>query len=149
MTVAKVDIKIGALSFAGEGDKEWLAKQLDKLIQHAPGLLNVAPVENQNSGGGVEKGAALSGKVGTLAAFLIAKKAKDSQPVKFLATAAWLHAKGNKRLLTKQISKALDENNQGRLSNPADCLIKNTTKGYCERSGKEFYVTDEGLKSLG
>ena len=69
--------------------------------------------------------------------------------MKFLATAAWLHAKGSKRLTTADVSKALDDNNQGKLTNASDSLAKNVKKGYCEKSGRQFYVTDEGTKSAG
>jgi hypothetical protein len=154
MTTAKVDIKIGQLSFAGEGDKEWLAKQLDKLIQHAPTLLRLSPdIESHSevrtaSRDGDHK-TAPAGKAGTLAAFLTARGAKTKDNRKFLATAAWLHDKGHSRLTAADVTKALDENSQGKVTNPALVLSRHISKGHCERSGSQFYVTDEGRKSLG
>jgi hypothetical protein len=47
------------------------------------------------------------------------------------------------------ITKALSDNQQGKLGNPGDCLNKNVKKGFCEKEGKEFYVTEEGFTSLG
>lgn len=148
MTTAKVDIKIGALSFAGEGDKEWLSKQLDKLIQHAPALLQITPQQEGGGGGGNDHQLPGNGNAGTLAAFLTARNAKAKDVKKFLGAAAWLHAKGTKRLTPAQVTKALDENSQGKVANPALVLKRLVAKGHCERSGNEFYVTDEGLGSL-
>jgi hypothetical protein len=156
MTTAKVDIKIGALSFSGEGDKEWLTKQLDKFIQHAPALLQITPA---HSGGAAGEGAhreaeththrpATSGKAGTLAAFLTSKNAKKRDSKKFLAAAAWLHAGGKERLTPTEVNDALDKNNQGKVTNPALVLSRHVAKGSCERSGDGFYVTEEGQASL-
>ncbi len=83
-----------------------------------------------------------------LAAFLKSKNATANQLRKFVATAVWLHAKGTKRLETKQITQALKDASQSRIGNPGDALKKNITKGYCEKDGKQFFVTDEGRKSL-
>jgi hypothetical protein len=41
MTQAKVDLTLGALSFSGEGQQEWLGEQLDKILEAAPGLANL------------------------------------------------------------------------------------------------------------
>jgi hypothetical protein len=68
---------------------------------------------------------------------------------KFLATACWLTAKGTERLTTGDITKALSDNRQGKLTNAAECLNNNVTKGFCEKEGKQFYVTEEGFTSLG
>ena len=147
MTTAKVDIKIGALSFAGEGDKEWLAKQLDKLIQHAPALLTVAPDSNGDNGDGQPHQRTGGGKAGTLAAFIRTKNVSGDQD-KFLATSAWLHLKGTTRLTPSAVNKVMDENDQGKVTNPALVLKRLVKKGYCERSGTQFYVSEEGKKSL-
>jgi hypothetical protein len=151
MTTAKVDIKIGALSFAGEGDKEWLAKQLDKLIEYAPALLQLTPQHDSEGTGAAGKGKAThhkAGKSDTLAAFLAAKKAKDQDNTKFLASAAWLQANGKDRLSIAEVTKAMDDNKQGKIKNPTLVLQRYVKKGYCVGSGRNFYVTDEGLESL-
>ena len=148
-TIAKVDIKIGALAFAGEGDKEWLAKQLDKLIQHAPSLLSIAPGPESHGDGTEHHHKAVSGgKAAPLASFLKSKNVTGDQD-KFLATAAWLHLKGTSRLTPAVVIKAMDENDQGKVTNPSLVLKRLVKKGYCERSGAQFYVTDDGKKSLG
>ena len=50
---------------------------------------------------------------------------------------------------TSEVTKALSENNQKGLSNPSDCLGKNVAKGFCERDGGQFFVTDAGREDLG
>jgi len=65
-----------------------------------------------------------------------------------LATAEWLHRKGHKNITTRDVAKALQDNHQKRLGNPADCLNKNVSKGHCEKIGKEFFVTDDGRETL-
>lgn len=84
----------------------------------------------------------------TLAVFLKEKNATRNQVKKCLATAIWLEAKGKQRMTTSDVTKALKDSNQARLGNASDCLNQNVSKGYCEKDGKEFFVTDEGKSSL-
>jgi hypothetical protein len=84
---------------------------------------------------------------GPLATHLKAMGATTNQVSKFLATAIWLHDKGTAKLSTSDVTKALKDSSQSRLTNPAECLNKNVAKGYCEKDGKQFYVTEEGRNS--
>lgn len=143
MTVAKIQISVGSITFSGEGNEDWLEKQLDKLLKAAPVLVESAPKSKDE-----ELGVGSAEAVGTLATFLTKKSATANQTKRFLATAEWVHLKGKKRLQTKDITKALSDSNQKRLGNPADCLNKNVAKGHCEKEGNEFYVTPEGRASL-
>ena len=72
-----------------------------------------------------------------------------NQTKRFLATAAWLRSRGTTNLATGEVTKALRLNHQGKLTNPSQCLAENVSKGYAEKDGKGFYITPEGLKSLG
>jgi len=151
MSESKIAIKIGQVEFTGEGEQNWLDKQLDKILAQAEKLIKLAPAEQEKqaeTGGHREKGKGDSVASMPLAAFLKSKNATTNQLKKFLATATWLHAKGAARLETKQITKALKDASQSKIGNPADTLIKNATKGYCERDGKQFFVTEEGKKAL-
>jgi hypothetical protein len=148
---AKIEFKLGGIDFSGEGEEKWVASQLDKILERAPELLTnaSAPADEdlkQDAGGG---GAPPGEQNVTLAKFLQQKTAGSSQVRRFLATAEWLTIRGNKRPTTSDVSKALKDNHQNRLANPADCLNKNVSKGYCEKDGKKFFVTPEGRKSLG
>ena len=151
MSESKIEIKIGQIMFSGQGDQDWLAKQLDKILSQAEKLIKIAPV----SGGSGDAETRDVIKVDdssiakkTLRTFLQEKNAISNQVKKFLATALWLEAKGQKRNQTNDVTKALKDASQTRLTNPASCLGKNVTKGYCEKDGKQFFVTDEGKSSL-
>ena len=150
MSEAKIQFKVGTIEFSGEGDTEWLGAQLDKIIEKAPALARIAPGQTDPAPPASHSPALGDAAIAQqpLASFLRDKNATKSQLIKFLATAVWLHAKGKNRLSTVDVTKALKDANQTRLGNPSDCLNKNTTKGYCEKDGKEFFVTDEGKKSL-
>jgi hypothetical protein len=156
MPEGKIEVTIGDISFVGEGEQNWVAEQLDKIIEKAPDLVKIAPkkkkgvqpnippeipAESDNS-----EDAAISQK--TLPAFLAEKNAKTSQVIKFLATAIWLHAKGSRRLRTGDITSAISNANQTRFSNPSNCLASNVKKGFIEKTGSEFFVTDDGKASL-
>jgi hypothetical protein len=148
---AKIEIKIGQVAFSGEGEQDWVAKQLDKIIAQAEKLIQLAPpVENEEQGDDGHKPMGKDPSIAkkTLASLLQEKNAARNQVKKFLATAVWLEAKGTTRLQTSDVTKALKDANQSRLGNPADSLNKNVSKGYCEKDGKQFFVTDDGKKSL-
>jgi hypothetical protein len=85
----------------------------------------------------------------SLASYLSAQQAGTNQVKRFLATADWLRRKGASALSTAAVSKTLKENHQAKLGNPSDCLNQNVAKGFAEKDGKDFYITPEGLKSLG
>ena len=153
MPDGKLEIKVGRVTFSGEGAEHWLGQQLDKVLQKLPELTQIRSDEqhgpNWHSGGKAARDGSqvhASGQSNiTLAAFLKDKKATCNQSRKFLATALWLHGNGGKdRLITKDVTESLNTNNQGKLTNAAQCLISNIKAGYIVRDGKQFYVADEG-----
>ena len=147
MTEAKIEVKIGQIQFSSQGDQDWVAKQLDKILSQAEKLIQLAPEaqEEQPDVSGRKPTGKDSGIAKmTLPAFLSERGAAKNQIKKFLATAVWLDAKGQKRIQTRDVTRALKDSNQSRLANPADCLKKNVGKGHCEKDGKQFYVTEEG-----
>lgn len=153
MSDAKIEISIGQIQFSGQGEQEWVSQQLEKVLIHADKLLRLNPVTNIGTGSpadGAHKpmgdDSGISKK--TLPAFLGEKNASQTQARKFLATAVWLEAKGQGRLTTSDITNALKASNQSRLSNPGVFLGENIKKGFCEKDGDKFYVTEEGKKSL-
>ena len=154
MSDAKIEIKIGQIQFSSEGEQDWVAKQLDKILAQAEKLVQLAaPEDTGGDGGDADGGRKPMGKdpliaTKTLPVFLAEKGATKNQVRKFLATAVWLEAKGKTRLETRDIAAALTAANQTRLGNPSDSLNKNVGKGYCEKEGRQFFVTDEGKKSL-
>lgn len=154
MAEVKIEIKIGNISFSGEGDSGWLEKQLDKIIEKASDLVKIAP-QQTSSLQKLEKHkpADLSGLQNiskkSLASFLKDKSATTNQIDKFLVASVWLESKGKSRIKTGDVTKTLRENSQSKLGNASDCLNKNVSKGFCEKDGTEFFVTQEGKEHLG
>jgi len=143
-TPTKISFRLGEIEFSGEGTEDWLEKQLDKLLDK---------IASRDLHTNVKERPVTPGKshiAGTLASFLGEKNAKSNQNRKFLATATYLQLnKGIKPLKTNDISSALKDANQTRLGNPSDTLSQNISKGFCERDGGGFFVTDEGYQELG
>jgi hypothetical protein len=106
--------------------------------------------------GSAGSGSAGSGSAGSgtkfaksLATYLSEKQAHSNQVLRFLVTADWLRLRGVTPLNTKAITEALRNNNQSRIGNGPDVLNKNAAKGHIEKDGKNFFITPEGLISLG
>lgn len=156
MSEAKIEIKIGEITFSGEGGSSWLSEQLDKILDRAEHLVSLAPepqIVAAQVEGATHVAADLSGhnEISSmpLAVWLKSKNADSVQTTKFLATAVWCEAKGQNRLQTKDIGSALSNASQRKLNNSSECLNQNLKKGFCEKDGKQFYVTEEGKRSLG
>lgn len=143
----KIELTIDNLSFAGEGDQDWLDQQINKLLDTASRIRSDNPVggdppklePKQNGTAPTE----------SLASYLKAKSADAVQVQRFLATAGWLQRRGEEPLTTGAVAKALRDNQQKRLANPSDCLNKNVGRGFCEKTDEGFFITPEGWKHLG
>ena len=146
MAQAKIELKLGNVHFNGEADAAWLEKQLDKVLEH---VKSVDPADDSGGHGDAGTQTRTHKTTETLSAYLKSANATTNQVKKFLATACWLTGKGTKRLATGDITKALSENRQGKLTNAAACLNNNVTKGFCQKEGRQFYVTPEGFGDLG
>ena len=80
--------------------------------------------------------------------FLKEKSADKNQVKKFLATAVYMHSKGEERFSTPLVSKSLKTSRIEKLLNASDCLNKNEKKGFCIKDGKDFILTEKGIKSI-
>ncbi len=134
-----------------------MAEQFDRWLKALPSLQEQvgggdndadAPDESDDAGeGAVGKGN--KGRTDSLAAFLKETKSSGSQARKFLATAAWLENSGKDRVTTGDVTKALSNHKQGKLTNASQCLANNVTAGKIVRDSKgQFYVSEEGFKDL-
>ena len=151
MGQAKIQFAVGGLSFSGEGEREWLAQQLHDVLEAAPRL---AKIESQTPVGEPDTTAPHSDPpevpfTQPLASHIREKGGDSSQQKRFLATADWLRRRGSTDHKTAAVTKALQDNHQKRLSNPADCLNKNVARGFCEKEGDGFFITPDGLRDLG
>src|SRR5438876_9939481 len=108
MAEAKIEIKVGSVSFSGEGESAWLSEQLDKILGKVADLANVAPPELPGEPETIARPAKAAS--GNLANFLRSKNAATNQVKKFLATAVWLiDTQKKNRLNTADITKALSD----------------------------------------
>jgi len=171
MSQSKIEFRLGDMHFIGEGEKEWVTKQLDKIINKAPSLLGSGrssetytlssePVSASRKASGKSAPAkkatavkSLSTLKSTVSAkdlypFIQAKKAGSNQRVKFLATALWLTKNGKSNLVTRDISKALKDAKVPSLINPSQYLNQNVKQGYLKRSGDHFSLTKKGSAAL-
>jgi hypothetical protein len=148
--LGKIEIKIGNLSFAAEGDQEWLSEQLSKVMEAAsPAIVGGESNDAAMIGKGTASSSSASVGVGSLAAYLKATGGESKQVQRFLATAGWLYRRGATKLTTVLVTATLAEHHQKRLGNPADCLNQNVSKGYCEKQKDSFFITPEGWRALG
>ena len=146
----KLEIKLGNLSFTGEGDQNWLTEQLQNLIASAD-ILNktttATPSHHLLSSASLTPDAAPQE---SLATYLKTKNADKNQNMRFLATADWLRRRGEQNLTSTLVSRALSGNHQARLANPSDCLNQNVKRGLCEKKPSGgFFISPEGLNILG
>lgn len=154
MADAKIELTIGSITFSGQGEETWVSAQLDKILEKAPGLINIVPETQAIS----QPPTPVSDHVSelsddsissqTLPNFFKSKNVPKSGFRKFLATAIWLQAKGAARLSIRDVTQALSDSNQNRLSNASDCLNTNIAKGLIEKHGRQFFVTPEGRAFL-
>jgi len=164
---ARLRVRLGAAEVEYEGDTQFLKDEvmptIGKIIKMVDGhseLQKPNPVLQLKANPAAEAPAV--GKTapvpegsadklnGSLSSLLKATGGDNNQMRRFLATAVWLRRRGHDGDLTSSIvAKTLQENHQKKLANPADCLNKNVSKGYCEKTKSGFFVTEEGKTSLG
>lgn len=143
----KVELKIGEMSFSGEGDQVWLDDQISKLLEAATSD-EIRDVISTGANASEERQSEPT-RNESLPTYLRNKGGEKSQVKRFLATATWLYRRGETNLTTRLVGKALRENHQKRLGNPSDCLNKNVSKGHCEKTAGGFFITPDGWNALG
>jgi|SRR6185436_4107069 len=171
MSQSKIEFRLGAIHFIGEGEKVWVTKQLDKMIAQAPSLLRVTSgitgdmeeytndtSDNSPKRRGRKPGRKISSSKAvpavspvksttagkSLAAFIQSKNAGSNQRLKFLATAKWLSKNGKKSFVTRDVTKAIKEARLPQLINPSQYMGQNLKQGYFKKSGKEFVMSAKG-----
>lgn len=91
MSESKIQVKVGIVEFSGEGDKQWLAEQLDKILEKIPELLKIEVnqgTQNNNGNGGGSG----TGNISGLSVINIASKLNcKSGPDLIIAAAAYIH----------------------------------------------------------
>jgi hypothetical protein len=114
-----------------------------------PGSRVTGPSSQEAGSNAVSPGSTATQARGSLASYIKSKKAEKNQVRRFLVTAHWLLGRTTAALTASAVAKALLDNHQKRLANSADCLNKNVSKGFCEKTkGGAFFITPEGLETI-
>ncbi|HUV16143.1 MAG TPA: hypothetical protein VMW28_06230 [Pelolinea sp.] len=145
--MAKLKIKYGLFELDYEGNTSYMVNHIPKLISTLIASSDQIPstLKSENESASINLSNA---DIGTLAKFMNDRNI-SSQNDRFLTTALWITLKDCKsRLKTVDVTTALRINQQKKLGNASDCLNQNISKGYCEKDGSEFYITQEGKKYL-
>ncbi|MBV1888135.1 MAG: hypothetical protein KUG51_02475, partial [Urechidicola sp.] len=117
MANARIEFKIGAIEFVGEGEQEWVTQQLDKILDRVPNL--ESKIENSIVTT-VPQPSAISATIPVvptthptdlfatsnpnriipenLSTFLRKKDAVDKQRRRFLGAAVWLQLNGQQTI---------------------------------------------------
>jgi len=155
MSSSKIEFSIGDMLFIGEGEPEWLGKQLDKILDTFDEAINQSnkDISSDTRGEGLnaDEDKATKGDsqyTVNLSTFLKNKNATTNQRLKFLATSVWLAKNKGNDLSTSDVTTALRDSHQNRLSNASDCLNRNVKQGYCEKNGEKYYVTPQGFEAI-
>jgi hypothetical protein len=91
MSDSKIQIKAGLIEFSGEGNQDWLAKQLDKLLDKIPELLKLDSGNhnsNTTTGNQVESGSSGKTVLSGLSVLNIAGKLNPKSGSDLASTAA-------------------------------------------------------------
>lgn len=113
MSDSKIQVKVGIVEFSGEGNQDWLAKQLDKILDKIPELLKIEVgdstnknSQNNNSGSGRSSG---GGTISGLSVLNIAGKLSNKSGSDLvIIAAAFLHFVEGKTSFTRDdISSAM------------------------------------------
>jgi len=162
MANSRVEIKIGSIEFIGEGEQEWVTEQLDKILEKAENLESkikklthtassketIAPVIDQHPTDLFSTPKPKRVIPENLSTFLRKKDAVDKQRRKFLGAAVWLQLNGQQMIKTKEVTDALRAARQVKITNPSHQLNQNIAQGFCQKEGRGFYVTPQGVENI-
>jgi hypothetical protein len=161
MANARIEIKIGNIEFISEGEQDWVTEQLDKILDRSkdivpinkkealviPSALEVIPEANHPTDlfSTSKPTRAIPENLST---FLRKKDAIDKQRRKFLGAAVWLQLNGQQMVKTKEVTDALRAARQVKITTPSHQLNQNIAQGFCQKEGRGFYVTPQGVENI-
>lgn len=161
MANARIEFKIGDIEFVCEGEQEWVTDQLDKILNRLPHLekesvknsVKQTPQSVSNIHSNTHADLFSEQKTDNdipveLSTFLQKKDAIEKQRRRFLATAVWLQLNGKQLVMTKEVTDALRAARQMKITNPSHQLNQNMAQGFCQREGRGFYVTPQGVENI-
>jgi hypothetical protein len=148
MSDSKIQVKVGIVEFSGEGEQEWLAAQLDKILEKVPELLKIEMAmpgnigSNGQNGGG--HGSASSGGVKNLSVLNITGKLGTKSGGDLVTAAgAYLHFIENKQAfsrdeITQTMKKAVGIYKDSMSANLTTTLAQLEKNGTLTKSGNSY-----------
>ncbi len=162
MANARIEIKIGSIEFIGEGEQNWVTEQLDKILERTKTIETLIKKEPKIASTSQSISPSITSHPTdlfstqktsrtipeNLSTFLRKKDAVDKQRRKFLGAAVWLQLNGQQIIKTKEVTDALRAARQVKITNPSHQLNQNIAQGFCQKEGRGFYVTPQGVENI-
>jgi len=162
MANARIEIKIGSIEFISEGEQDWVTEQLDKILEKAENLESkikettivatpkeiIEPTIAEHPTDLFSAPKPKRAIPENLSTFLRKKDAVDKQRRKFLGAAVWMQLNGQQMIKTKEVTDALRAARQVKITNPSHQLNQNIAQGFCQKEGRGFYVTPQGVENI-
>jgi len=101
MSDSKIQVKVGIVEFSGEGNQEWLAAQLDKILEKVPELLKIEVTSTTPGLNSVQNGAVNSTQSNLSVLNIVGKLNSKSGGDLVIAASAYLHFTENKTSFTR------------------------------------------------
>ena len=150
MNESKIQVKVGIVEFAGEGEQDWLAKQLDKILEKVPELLKIEvsnsfkPASGSTGSNHLDNGTStISGlSVLNIAGKISSKSGSDLA----IAAAAYLHFIENKPSFTRDDISSTMKKATGIYK---DSYLANLTKILTQLEKGSIFLKSGSTYSLG
>lgn len=147
MSDSKIQIKVGIVEFSGEGNQDWLSKQLDKILEKIPELsrFNITfpqnPSPQNNGNGGNNNARQLSLSLLNIAGKLNSKSGGELA----IAAAAFLHFIENKASFSREdlsatMKKATGFYKDSYLNNLTTILVRLEKNGTFNKSSNLYSI---------
>jgi len=159
MAEARAKIEVSGLQFDLRGDPDWVSEQLDKVLELAYDVADLALSPPEEPADGDGEGDGSSGEDPddsqedpiaslSLPAFLAECNATRDDERKLLAVAVWLRAKGSDRVTVSEVRDALADAGERAIHNAATVLMTAVAKDLCQEDDGALFVTDAGRTAL-
>ncbi|WP_183577862.1 hypothetical protein HDF18_10525 [Mucilaginibacter sp. X5P1] len=147
MSDSKIQIKVGIVEFSGEGNQDWLAKQLDKILEKIPELLKLdvispqKPIDQNTSVNDISGKTTLGLSLLNIAGKLNCKSGGDLA----IAAAAFLHfAEGKAAFSRDEISSTMKK----ATGFYKDTMMNNLTKTLSQLEKSGTFTKSSNLYSI-
>jgi hypothetical protein len=155
MSDSKIQFKIGIIEFSGEGNQDWLALQLDKILDKVPELVKIEmPIASKIDPGDATKNEVDNSTMSSLSVLNIAGKlSSKSGGDLVIAAAAYLHFVKGKTSFTREdittnMKKATGIHKNSFLANLTTTLAGLEKNGALLKNGNSYSLNAKKVNEL-